>query len=79
MNKARILITLALAVCLSACETTTVKNPDGTTTTTKTLPPAVAQSLATGAVVVTGALAERLADELKPKARKVDARVLAQK
>lgn len=59
------------APALTSCETatTTVTNPDGSTTVTskKTLPPAIASSLEAGAVVITGALADRVVTELKPK------------
>ena len=67
MNKKRVLTLVSSVAGLASmpsCTNTTVRNPDGSITTTKSLDPAVSQALANGAVIITGAAAQRLANEL---------------
>lgn len=74
MKTLRILALSLAAAALSSCTVATVKNPDGSTTTTKTLDPNVSKALADGSVVVTGALADNLADRLRRQPRVVAAK-----
>lgn len=58
----KIIILLTACIALQAC--TTTQNPDGTKVTA--MDPAVSAALASGAVIITGAAAKRIAADLAP-------------